>query len=100
MTIYFELLKKLQNNAKTMETQIFTFSFFRLSNNCFTATVCGVGLKDGRVRDQDITVSRNHNSYYQYRFARLDRQGTHTQYGGWLACANPCGKNIFIIQYY
>ena len=62
-----------------------------------SATFCGVGLKDGRVRDEDITVSRIQDSRYQKQFARLDRQGTERYYAGWLGCYNPCGKRFSIL---
>ena len=68
----------------------------------FPAKICGVGLKDGRVRDDDIAVSKTQNSGSQKQLARLDRQGTYRYNGGWLGCNNPCGKrfSIFTIVSY
>ena len=64
-----------------------------------SATFCGVGVKDGRVRDEDIAVSRTQSNAYQKQFARLDRQGTESQIGGWLACRHPCGKRFSIFTF-
>ena len=41
-----------------------------------SATICGVGFKNERVRDKDIAMSRTYGSAYQKQFAQLDRQGT------------------------
>ena len=70
----------------------YSIHFFLTFGYISSATFCGVGLKDGRVRDDDIAVSTTASSFYQKQFARLDRQGTDSQRGGWLSCGNPCGK--------
>ena len=57
-----------------------------------TARLCGVGLKDGRVREEDIAVSGTARSFYNKRYARLDLQGNSNHHGGWLGCYAPCGK--------
>ena len=54
---------------------------------------CGVGLKNGKVKDEDITASSIFSSQYEPNFGRLDRKTTPGRYGGWLAKGN--GK-IFI----
>ena len=56
---------------------------------------CAVGLKDGGVKDQDITASSVHGTAYEARFARLDRIGTRIHYGGWLSY----GKSYKAIAY-
>ena len=48
----------------------------------FLAKICGVGLKDGRVRAENIAVSKTINSTFQKQFARLDRQETNGQFRG------------------
>ena len=53
-------------------------------------------MKDGKVRDQDITASRSYDSHAQPHFARLDKQGTTSDIGGWLSCGSPCGKCAFL----
>ena len=63
-----------------------------------SAKFCGVGLKDGRVSDEDITVSRTADNGYQKQFARLDRQGTNSHFGGWVGCYNPCGKRFSVFS--
>ena len=67
-------------------------SLFYANVNVCLALLCGVGLKDRRVRNQDITASRSYDSMYQPEFARLDRQGSTSGVGGWLGCAGSCGK--------
>ena len=63
--------------------------------------LCGVGLRDRRIADQDISASLNHSSpKYRPEFARLDKQGTANEYGGWAPCGNPCGKQNFSCCYF
>jgi len=52
---------------------------------------CGVGLKDGRIEDQDISASSTYDNRYSPQNARLDKQQTGSQFGGWLACSS-CRK--------
>ena len=58
----------------------------------YKAKFCGVGLKDGRVRDEYIAVSGTARSIYNKRYARLDLQANSDHHGGWLGCYAPCGK--------
>ena len=47
--------------------------------------ICGVGLKNGFVKDGDITASSVNSNRFLPHYGRLDRVGSNTAYGGWLA---------------
>ena len=90
VVVNFSLSQVVCNNFS------FLLSSFYIMFQFSSATFCGVGLKDGRVRGEDIAVSQTTSSRYQKQFARLDRQGTNTERGGWLGCWDPCGKRFSI----
>ena len=46
---------------------------------------CKVGLKNGIVKEDDITASSSWGGRYLPRYGRLDRVGTPSTNGGWLA---------------
>ena len=87
-------------NFNLPQAVCYNFSFssasFHVLFQFSSVKFCGVGLKDGRVRDDDIAVSRTRSSSYQKQFARLDRQGTEIHAGGWLGCAKPCGERFSV----
>ena len=50
----------------------------------YTANVCGVGLKNGFVKDADITASSTYSQQFSPHYGRLDRIGTSDAVGGWV----------------
>ena len=50
----------------------------------YAVDACGVGLKNGNVKNEDITASSIFSSKYEPYFGRLDRKTTLGTYGGWL----------------
>ncbi|CAK8680033.1 unnamed protein product [Clavelina lepadiformis] len=69
----------------------FSENFHRLKlrfQNINKVTVCAVGMKDGRVLDQDISASSNWDERHADRFARLDFQKRPNSIGAWAS-----GKN-------
>ena len=53
------------------------------SRQCIV-NICGVGLKNGFVKDADITASSTYDYRFLPRYGRLDRIGTSSAEGGWL----------------
>ena len=49
-----------------------------------TVNVCGVGLKNGFLKDADITASSTYSQGFLPRYGRLDRIGMSGAVGGWL----------------
>ena len=69
-----------------MVDKLYTKKFLKIL--LLLVTACAVGMKDGRVLDQDISASSNWDERHADRFARLDFQKGPNSIGAWSS-----GKN-------